>query len=263
MLTKYFKRKEFKNTPSIQLVKELNNLRISTGSAVTIVDNDFNSADIENNLVGDYPLTSDESAEYGNIEVYGHDNDNHIANKLLHSPDPNLTERIITIALMQVGFKEGANNDNPFGQYFNINNASWCSFFVHWVLVKAGAIKQEDLNYSFGSARQTFAQFKTARKEPETFNSGELIVWGKKDSWQGHIGLILANDRINDIIYTVEGNISNKVKIKKYFYNKLGHGHYEFLGVGKLDDTLHEQYDLDYVFAKYESIEENKGEGTR
>lgn len=263
MLTKYFRRKEFNNIPSLQLVKELNDLRISIGKPIEIKSNGFNQANITNYFFSKDAYGSDVDAEYGNVEVYGHDNDNYISDKLLHSSNPNLSERILAIALMQVGFKEGANNDNPFGQFFNINNASWCSFFVHWVLVKAGAITKEDIDYSFGSARQTFAQLKSARKDPETFNSGELIVWGKKDSWQGHIGLVLVNDRINDVIYTAEGNISNKVKIKKYSYDKLDYGHYEFLGVGRLDNTLHEQFDLPYVFAKYESIEKNKNESTR
>jgi len=262
-ITKYFKRKEFTNIPSIQLVKELDCLRISTGHPIFIKNNELNMANIKNKFYGEHPYNADESRHYSKIEAYGRDNDNYIAERLLHSKTMSITEKIITIALMQVGFKEGVNNDNPFGAFFNTNNASWCSFFVHWVLVKAGLITKEDLTYSFGLARQTFTNFAMSKTDPTQFSSGEMIVWGKKDSWQGHIGLVLVNDRVSETIYTIEGNISNKVKIKKYAYDKLNYGHYEFLGVGNLKSVIMDQLELSDIFAKYESIEENKNESTR
>lgn len=265
MLTRYLSEKEFKELPSLQLIKELDDLRISTGDPVFIKNNDFNSADIKNKFYGEYPYDSDKKEAYADVSVYGKDNKNYISSDLLHTPDPDLATRIVTIALMQVGFKEGKNNDNPFGKFFNLNNASWCSFFVHWALVKAGAVKKEDLKYSFGSARKTFANIlpHTLTKNPEEFNVGDLIIWGKINSWQGHIGLIIANDIDNKTIYTVEGNISNKVKIKKYNYDKIAYGKYEFLGVGNTHGTSMKVLKPEEVFALHEGIEKNNGESTR
>jgi len=263
MLTKYFKRKEFKNIPSLQLLKELDDLRISSGVPVGVRSNDFNSAEIVNQLIGDHNFIANDTTHYSNVEIHGINNSNYISQNLLHTPNPTLSQRILTIALMQVGFKEGKGNNNPYGQFFNLNYASWCSFFVHWVLIKAGAITKKDLDYSYGSARQTFLNLHTTKKDPSTFGSGELIVWGRKSSWQGHIGLILANDKVNDIIYTIEGNISNKVKIKKYKYNKLAYGKFEFLGAGNLKNDLMDNYTLDEILAKCKTIKDNKGELTR
>lgn len=49
-----------------------------------------------------------------------------------------LGDRIASVALGEVGYKEGRNNNNKYGQYFNANNQAWCSYFVMWCCEQAG-----------------------------------------------------------------------------------------------------------------------------
>ena len=40
---------------------------------------------------------------------------------------------IVHTAQQQVGFVEGANNDNPYGIWYGMNNEPYCAMFVSWV----------------------------------------------------------------------------------------------------------------------------------
>ena len=45
---------------------------------------------------------------------------------------------VIAIALTQVGYMEGANNDTKYGVWYGYNNIAWCGIFVAWCADQAG-----------------------------------------------------------------------------------------------------------------------------
>jgi len=47
---------------------------------------------------------------------------------------------VIAAAKSQIGYKEGANNDNKFGVWYCMNHVSWCAQFVSWCFDQAHAL---------------------------------------------------------------------------------------------------------------------------
>ena len=45
---------------------------------------------------------------------------------------------VIAIALTQVGYHEGSNNDTKYGVWYGYNNIAWCGIFVAWCADQAG-----------------------------------------------------------------------------------------------------------------------------
>lgn len=46
---------------------------------------------------------------------------------------------MLAVAASQVGFREGSNNDTPFGLWYRMNNVAWCAIFVSWAAVFSGS----------------------------------------------------------------------------------------------------------------------------
>ena len=43
---------------------------------------------------------------------------------------------VVHTAQQQVGFVEGANNANPYGDWYGVPNAPYCAMFVSWVFAQ-------------------------------------------------------------------------------------------------------------------------------
>lgn len=50
---------------------------------------------------------------------------------------------VLAEARKHIGYREGRNNDNKFGEFYGANNTAWCAQFVYWCVRKAGAEKGE------------------------------------------------------------------------------------------------------------------------
>lgn len=49
-----------------------------------------------------------------------------------------IKERMVTIAVKEEGYREGANNSNKYGAWYGLNNAPWCAIFASWCAEHAG-----------------------------------------------------------------------------------------------------------------------------
>ena len=109
---------------------------------------------------------------------------------------------IIQVALTQVGYTEGYNNDTKYGDWYGLPNQPWCGMFVSWCanqariptsVIKKGAIANP---YYFGFS----SYFTASQRRPQ---SGDLFF---KSNFS-HVGLVYYVD--GDYFYTVEGNTNN------------------------------------------------------
>ena len=49
---------------------------------------------------------------------------------------------VVEFAYSQLKYKEGPNNDTPYGKWYGLNNNPWCAMFVSYCFFKAGEIKK-------------------------------------------------------------------------------------------------------------------------
>jgi len=54
---------------------------------------------------------------------------------------PGTRAAMIAVATSQVGFREGPNNDTPYGRWYGLPNAAWCAEFVSWAARFSGCSK--------------------------------------------------------------------------------------------------------------------------
>lgn len=109
---------------------------------------------------------------------------------------------IIQVALTQVGYREGWNNDTKYGDWYGLPNHPWCAMFVSWCanqariptsVIKKAAIASPTY-FGFSS------YFTASARMPQ---SGDLFF--KKGFT--HVGLVYYVD--GNYFYTVEGNTNN------------------------------------------------------
>lgn len=52
-------------------------------------------------------------------------------------------DQFVQVAAREIGEREGRNNDNKYGRYFDVNGTAWCAQFLCWVAEHAGADRGE------------------------------------------------------------------------------------------------------------------------
>lgn len=109
---------------------------------------------------------------------------------------------IIGVALTQVGYYEGANNDTKYGVWYGYNNLGWCGMFVSWCAEQAGIPKS--IIPKTGSADPQYFGL-TARSGKEYRPQGGDLFF-RKDSYgnYAHVGIVYYLE--GDYFYTIEGN---------------------------------------------------------
>lgn len=132
-----------------------------------------------------------------------------------------MRNKVIEKAVAEIGYKEGANNENKYSQeLYNIKGQEWCADFVRWCLIKAGA---GDL-YPISSYVPTIAdwfdkkgQYKNSKANGGNYTpqKGDIILFDyNHNSTSDHIGLV---DYVEgNTVYTIEGNKDNMVKRCEY-----------------------------------------------
>lgn len=124
---------------------------------------------------------------------------------------------IVDVALSQLGYTEGPNNDTKYGDWYGLPNQPWCAMFVSWCADQANI--PQDVIYPFASCTTGFNWFtnedETTREhcEPE---KGDIIffIWSKGESTPDHVGIV---EKVEDgRVYTIEGNRSDKVQQFSY-----------------------------------------------
>lgn len=106
---------------------------------------------------------------------------------------------IIGVALTQVGYREGSNNDTKYGDWYGLPNHPWCAMFVSWCVNQAGI--STNILKKAALARPSAFGYSTYYSSSEyTPQSGDLFF--KKGF--SHVGLVYYVD--GAYFYTVEGN---------------------------------------------------------
>lgn len=134
----------------------------------------------------------------------------------------NELEKIIEIALKEVGYIEKKSNSQLYEKYANAGNANytkygkemgcngyaWCDAFIDWCFVNAfGKARAKELLIDFSNYTPTSANyFKSNNQFFYTPEIGDIIFF-RNDIRICHTGIVYKVD--NGKIYTIEGNTSN------------------------------------------------------
>ena len=165
--------------------------------------------------------------------------------------DSNPVDVLLSIASAEVGYHEGANNKNKYGdelhkiQPSNMNiNAAWCDAFADWTVLKMC----EAFGYGADMAREvlcgdfddyTYASINLYKKQGRWASSparGYQIFFGGS----GHTGWV---ENVDSKIHTIEGNKSDQVMRCTYVLNDsriIGYGmpKYELLAGGLTAENM-------------------------
>ena len=115
-------------------------------------------------------------------------------------------ERLIEVALSQVGYKENppGSNKNKYGKAYGLDGEPWCMEFVWWCFKEAGFNVFTTASCTTMVERYKKAgQFTTYGIKP-----GDIVMFdfsGKKKIYQ-HVGIV--EKVVDGWVYTIEGNTS-------------------------------------------------------
>lgn len=158
---------------------------------------------------------------YGNLDCSIYYKTKEYWNNLItHTLTESAIDKVLDIALNEVGYKEGANNHTKYGdemhkiQPSNMDkNAPWCDAFVDWCFVQAfGAPMAKKVlcgdfdDYTWNS----IALYKKADRWTTKPSKGSQIFFGGS----GHTGLVYKVT--GNTVYTVEGNKADAVRKCSY-----------------------------------------------
>ena len=121
----------------------------------------------------------------------------------------------VAAAMRYVGYREGPNNDNIFGQWAGNNYAAWCVYFVCKCAADSSAPIPTGYGYvgDMSSYFQSRGLYRTVASGyiPKT---GDLMIQGDR-----HIGIVRSATR--SAVYTVEGNYSDSVATVTRYYSEI------------------------------------------
>jgi CHAP domain len=119
---------------------------------------------------------------------------------------------IVNTAQQQVGFVEGANNANPYGDWYGVPNAPYCAMFVSWVfaqnnlshLIAAQTLK----GFSYCPSGLAWFQ-RNGRVVPKySGQPGDIVFYSFSGNGQADHVEIIVGASSRDGITTVGGNTS-------------------------------------------------------
>lgn len=121
----------------------------------------------------------------------------------------------VSTALSQVGYREGAGNNNKYGAWFGMNNVAWCVIFVCWCAAQSGAPIPTKYSY-VGDMSAYFQSRGLYRTVASGYipKAGDLMIQGDR-----HIGIVRSATRA--AVQTVEGNYSDSVATVTRYYSEI------------------------------------------
>ena len=156
-------------------------------------------------------------------------------------------DRIVQIAISQIGYKEGSGNNTKYGKWYGSNNTSWCVMFVSWCADQAGIPKDIVPKMASTTAMVDWYNSKKRFFTRETYipQPGDIIFFTKDGSKGGlnHTGLVVG--LAGATLYTVEGNYSDSV-VKREYINYLTNSKiYGFASPNYKDDNKQVSFAVD------------------
>jgi hypothetical protein len=118
---------------------------------------------------------------------------------------------IVNTAQQQVGFVEGANNDNPYGTWYGMNHEPYCAMFVSWVFAQHNlshlVAAQTPKGFAYCPAGLAWFQRKGRVIGKYDGKPGDLVFYSFEGTGQAtHIEIIVGASK--DGITTVGANTS-------------------------------------------------------
>lgn len=132
-------------------------------------------------------------------------------------PNVNYIDRLIKVAESQIGYREGANNDTKYGDWYGLPNEPWCAMFVSWCAYQAGIGTDVILKYCGCSAGMKWFvdNGRFGYKESYTPKAGDIIFFLSNGA--SHTGIVI--NCVGGRVYTIEGNTSNMCAKRSYDLN--------------------------------------------
>ena len=114
---------------------------------------------------------------------------------------------VVAAAKAQVGYKEGANNDNKFGVWYGVNHVAWCAIFVSWCFDQAKAIPALE-KYSYCPSLESWAHSHNMIVPISQVQMGDVLLFDWTHSGVAeHTGIATGPiDPHTKLIPTIEGN---------------------------------------------------------
>lgn len=116
-------------------------------------------------------------------------------------------KEILAAAVREIGYHEGKNKQNKFGEWYGMNGVAWCMEFVQWVYHQCGA----DLPLKTASCGGLLGWYK--RNQPECVTKepvpGCIVIfdWPKTKYDTDHTGIFVSKSGTK--ITTIDGNTAN------------------------------------------------------
>ena len=118
------------------------------------------------------------------------------------------SEEILSVAAREIGYHEGANKHNKYGEWYGMDCCAWCLIFVQWVYHNAGM----DLPYKTASCGDLLNWYK--RNQPDCISRypipGSIVIFDFPGTayTTDHTGLFVKME--GGKITTIDGNTSNE-----------------------------------------------------
>lgn len=110
---------------------------------------------------------------------------------------------IVGVALTQVGYREGSNNDTKYGDWYGLPNQPWCAMFISWCARQANIPTSILKNSAGASPKANYFNIPYYSGSTYTPKSGDLFF----TTSFSHVGLVYYVE--GDYFYTIEGNSNN------------------------------------------------------
>jgi len=139
------------------------------------------------------------------------------------APELNYRNLLVQTAINEYGYIEGYNNDTKYGDWYGMPNQPWCAMFVSWCANEIGIPLTIIPKYAAVALGLDWYQAKGNdyyKSYEETQNGDYIPICGDiiffKSNGASHTGIVVKV--IGDIMYTIEGNTSNRVALRYYYY---------------------------------------------
>ena len=123
----------------------------------------------------------------------------------------NQRDAIIDVAISQLGYTEGPNNDTKYGDWYGLPNEPWCAMFISWCAWMAGIPTSIIPKYASNTGGfEVMTEMGITTTEKITPKKGDIIFFdwdlsGDKD----HCGLVEYVE--NGRVHTIEGNHDDNI----------------------------------------------------
>lgn len=126
---------------------------------------------------------------------------------------------IVAVAIEQIGYQEGPNQDTKYGKFTNTNHMSWCHAFITWCANECGYLDDGIMPKTAlcEGGRQWYLSQNEYQPNDKNYvpQPGDIIYFDfHGDGVSHHAGIVEYSE--NGVVHTIEGNKRNKVMRGKY-----------------------------------------------